>query len=443
VFLKCFGTLLAPVVADIFQYSLDKTAIPDDWRLSVIVPVYKSGTLTDPLNYRPIALTSVLCRQLEHIIASYIREYFDGVSFLADEQHGFRKKRSCESQLITTIHKIAELADSGKSVDGIILDFSKAFDTVCHSKLIAKLTATGLNSIMVGWIGEWLKDRRQAVQVGGSCSSWERVESGVPQGSVLGPLLFLAYINDIVNCVHKPNELRLFADDAFLFGVRDPMLQSDLSALHDWSQAWQMNFNAKKCQVLSFGKKLAHHAYHIANEKLEIVTHSRYLGVCIAHDLDWSIQVDRVTNKGARVLGMLRRCLRGANTETKLVLYKTLVRPIIEYASCAWAPYKKKHIVQLEKLQRKSIRWVSAMGRCDSVTQGMLEMSVPSLQQRRARKDTAVLDQIESGKIDISPQHFVPRNTKYNTRRGLVHISSNSATFNNTFFPRAIRQICK
>ena len=250
IFLKTFYLQLAPTVTAIFRQSLKEARIPSDWKASVVVPVHKKGTTSDPLNYRPIALTSVLCKQMEHIVASHIRTHLDKTDFLVTEQHGFRSKRSCESQLILTIHNVLQLLDLGNTVDCIVLDFSKAFDTVCHSKLIAKLQSTGLSKCIVDWIREWLKDRVQCVKINSICSSPKSVISGVPQGSVLGPLLFLIYINDITSCVNKPNRISLFADDAFLFGPRGSLLQQDLSGLYEWSEKWQLRFNIKKCQTI-------------------------------------------------------------------------------------------------------------------------------------------------------------------------------------------------
>ena len=179
--------------------------------------------------------------------------YLDTHNILTPQQHGFRRDHSCESQLIQTIQDLSSSANKSTQIDAIILDFSKAFDTVPHQRLILKLKHMGLNSKLISWISAFLKGRKQRVVVGGEHSEWVGVESGVPQGTVLGPLLFLAYINDL------PDELqstvRLFADDCIIYtpikSIQDSQkLQHDLNKLAEWEKRWQMSFNAKKCFVL-------------------------------------------------------------------------------------------------------------------------------------------------------------------------------------------------
>ena len=181
------------------------------------MPIFKKGDRHNPANYRPVSLTSVTCKLLEHIIHSNVMAHFDVHHILKDNQHGFRKRRSCESQLIVTIDSIAKHLAAGDQVDTILLDFKKAFDKVPHSRLLYKLGYCGIQGPACRWIQSFLRNSTQGVVLEGTKSTKDDVLSGVPQGTVLRPLLFLAYINDMPECTSS--DIRLFADDSLMYRV--------------------------------------------------------------------------------------------------------------------------------------------------------------------------------------------------------------------------------
>ena len=213
--LKELRVELAPIIKVIFERSLETGKIPTDWCKANVTPIYKKGDKSLASNYRPISLTCILCKVLEHILASNIVRHLDGQGLMYDLQHGFREKRSCETQLIMLVEDFARNAGLGKQTDLILLDFSKAFDKVNHSKLIWKLHNYGIRSNVLNWIVAFLGDGTQKVVVGGEESDTVPVTSGVPQGSVLGPILFLVYINDLPDKV--TSQVRLFADDTEMY----------------------------------------------------------------------------------------------------------------------------------------------------------------------------------------------------------------------------------
>ena len=244
---------LAPILQLIFQRSIDTGKIPDIWKEANVSSIYKKGEKSDPSNYRPISLTCVLCKILEHIVASSLVKHFTELVIFYEMQHGFREKRSCETQLIMLVDELAKNMQMGKQTDLILLDFSKAFDKVAHEKLLLKLHHYDIRGDTLKWIKDFLDNRKQAVVINGINSEKIPVSSGVPKGSVLGPILFLAYINDLPEQVKS--RVRLFADDTVLYLAISPttkseVLQTDLASLEQWEKMLDLQFNPSKCQVL-------------------------------------------------------------------------------------------------------------------------------------------------------------------------------------------------
>ncbi|MEW8546483.1 MAG: reverse transcriptase family protein, partial [Candidatus Thiodiazotropha sp.] len=335
---------IAPIIKVIFERSLQTGKLPAEWCKAYVTPVFKKGEKSLAANYRPISLTCILCKVLEHILASNIIKHLDERGLMYDLQHGFREKRSCETQLVMLVEDLARGASVGKQTDLILLDFSKAFDKVNHSKLIWKLHQYGIRSNVLSWICAFLGDRSQQVVVGGEESGSVPVTSGVPQGSVLGPILFLIYINDLPDKV--TSQVRLFADDTALYltieGASDSSaLQQDLDKLSVWESDWDMEFNPSKCQVVQVtgSRKPLNAIYKLHGQILETVTCAKYLGVDISSDLSWGSHIDRVTNSANRTLGFIKRNIKTKMPRVREMAYNTLVRPQLEYAAVVWDPH--------------------------------------------------------------------------------------------------------
>ena len=207
---------ISPALTAIFQKSVDSGELPRDWRNANIAPVFKKGDKHLPENYRPVSLTCVASKLLEHIICRHLLDHLDKHNVLTSLNHGFRAGYSCETQLVVTAHDLLKSLDSNTQSDVLVLDFSKAFDTVPHRKLLSKLEAYGIHGPILHWIANFLTQRKMSVVVEGETSHEVDVESGVPQGTVLGPLLFLCHINDMPECVKS--QIRLFADDCYYTG---------------------------------------------------------------------------------------------------------------------------------------------------------------------------------------------------------------------------------
>ena len=443
-----FADELAPTLTHIFQKSLDSGAIPDDWREAAIVPIFKKGDRHQASNYRPVSLTSVSCKVLEHVIHSQIMDHYDRLGILTDKQHGFRSRRSCESQLIITIDSIAKSLAAGEQVDVILLDFSKAFDKVPHQRLLHKLDYYGVRGTTWHWIRDFLSKRTQHVNLGGTTSSLADVISGVPQGTVMGPLLFLTYINDLPE--HTHSDARLFADDCLLYRRINTQadadsLQNDLSSLQRWEQLWQMEFHPQKCTVIHVTNKRRplRSNYTLHGHILEEVSSAKYLGVTIHNKLKWNEHMSNIRTKANKTLGFIKRNLHGCKPPVKSMAYQTMVRPTLEYASTVWDPYQQVHIRALESTQRRAARFVT--GRYRDRTPGCMTAMVQQLQwdtlaQRRLTSRLVMLYKISHDLIDIhAPSYLIPGDSRTRGTLKYAQPTTGREVYNNSFFPRTIR----
>ena len=250
------------------------------------------------VNYRPVSLTCVCCKLLEHIIYSHVMAHLQTNNLLSVNQHGFRSGFSCETQLILTVHDLLESVEHKHRVDIGVLDFSKAFDTVPHPHLLKKLEHLGIRGDLYQWLTSFLTERDQRVVMEGSYSNFLHVDSGIPQGTVLGPLLFLCHINDLPLSVDS--KIRLFADDCLIYreinSIEDKVqLQKDLDSLQDWAENWGMRFNAQKCYILSTAtaRKQTPYFYQLNGEILQSVPNTPYLGVTLSTDLKFNIHLNK------------------------------------------------------------------------------------------------------------------------------------------------------
>lgn len=387
-FLKSTSAYSSIILTKIFQQSLDTSSLPTDWKIGKVVPLHKSGSKTSPLNYRPISLTSTCCKLLEHVIFKSLVSFLEDNAFFSSSQHGFRKTYSCETQLLSFTHKLHHILDESSFADCIFMDFSKAFDKVCHQLLLHKLSFLNLDPNLFKWIESFLLNRLQFVSANGHNSSFTDVHSGVPQGSVLGPLLFLIYINDLPSVVSS--DIFLFADDCVIFREintdRDiNILQSDIVAISNWCKTWRMELNIKKCKVMRVARNTNTPPIYLLNSvPLESVSSYKYLGVHISCNLNWTVHTEYIINNANRMLGYLRRNFSTVPSSVKLILYKTLIRPKLEYAASVWDPMHVKLITALELVQNNSTRFIlSNYNRTASITAMKASLSLPSLAARR------------------------------------------------------------
>ena len=374
-------------LTSIFNKSLQQGIVPADWKTANVTPIFKKGDRNCPGNYRPISLTSVVGKLLESIIRDNVVGFLERNNLIKDSQHGFRQKRSCLSNLLTFYNQLFLDYDNSRSLDVVYLDFQKAFDKVPHSKLLFKVKLLGITGKLHKWIENWLSERKQRVVINGAASGWDSVTSGVPQGSVLGPVLFLIYINDIDNGLN--NLISKFADDtkiaSTVINERDKQrLQDDLRKISDWSERWEMPFNINKCQILHVGSRNEKFDYELCGEKLKSAQSIKDLGVTVESNLKFSKQCKEAAGKANRMLGFIKRNFSFKSKDIILPLYNSLVRPHLEYAVQFWSPHYEKDIAKLESVQRRATKMIPSL-RNKSYEERLVQLNLFSLRKRRLR----------------------------------------------------------
>ena len=446
--LKELAVELAPGLSSIYDQSLKQGVLPKCWTQALVTPVFKKGSKRLAENYRPVSLTCITCKILEHILCSHIRDHLDRYDILTPLNHGFRSKHSCESQLLLTMHDLMYYRDRKVQIDVAILDFAKAFDTVPHNRLLNKLEFYGVQGDFARWISLFLKSRDQCVVVDGGRSSTTSVDSGMPQGTVLGPLLFLLHINDLPSIAGS--QVRLFADDCLMYRpvhsrADQELFQKDLAALEGWGDAWGMRFNAAKCNIMRISRstKPLIRFYSLCNCVLQEVDQAKYLGVNITRELQWSGHITSTTGKANSSLAFLGRNLKDCPQKLKEMAYISLVRSVLEYSSSIWDPCHAKDISSIERIQRRAARFVKSDYRTTSSVTAMInDLGWKDLAHRRRDLRLALLHKVVYDHIAVSADSLglLPGDKRLRSshKKNFKHLPTNTDPFRYSFVPRTI-----
>ena len=449
--LKLCANELVDVYQILFQVSLDSGVVPPDWKEANVVPLFKKGDKSKPENYRPISLTSLSCKLLEHVVHSNIMCHLDRFKVLDNAQHGFRKRRSCATQLISTLNEFADCLNKREQIDAILLDFSKAFDKVDHEGLLMKLEHLGIRNSLHSWCKSFLIGRSQKVLVEGKASDPKPVLSGVPQGTVMGPLFFLIYINDISGGLTEGTKLKLFADDSFLYrtikSVKDTIiLQKDLKTLEAWGVKWKMVFHPGKCQHLRITNKIKFipAQYSILGTTIEETESAKYLGIFIDSSLKYKEQYREISKKANGVLALLKRNFPNCPMDIKAKCYTTLVRPSLEYGCPVWDPGYGGDIKSLEKIQKRGARFATGnyLMKTGESKKNRDKLGWDRLEERRLQNKVIIFHKARLNLIDIETGHLTYKSRE--TRMGggeLAYNRPTSAVDSHafSFFPSTIK----
>ena len=439
----------------IYRASILAGKLPSQWKVANVTPIHKAGDRDIPNNYRPISLTSIACKMLEHIVLHYLNEELDNI--LHNRQHGFRQGMSCDTQLCATYNDLARSKEVRKPTHAVVLDFKKAFDKVPHKLLMEKIGKLQLHPQIVDWIHDFLCNRKQRVVICGQSSSEKSVTSGVPQGSVLGPTLFLIYINDLPDVLTCG--CSLYADDTLVYqevttAEQEAEFQRNISAVYQWSKQWQMPFNEGKSQLLLFGETSTSTAvsYKLGNTTIKRVEETKYLGVILQQDLCFDSHIDSKIASARKLLGAIKFMLHDASIEGKTLAYTSLCRPILEYADVVWDPVCKQAINSLEKVQTDAVKFIANLRGRTSITEARERLGLELLSKRRRNHRLSLLNKILSNESkhsalasaydEISQDRVdYTMTTRSQTRGELNSISATSKNYHNSFLPRTIRDI--
>ena len=389
---------LAGPMTSLFRKSMETTKIPDEWRDATIAPIFKQkGSRSDPGNYRPVSLTNVVGKIMERIVKNELTAHIEMNRLMSDSQHGFRSGRSVQTNMVDFLNSTTKWIDEGRSFDVVYLDFSKAFDKVCHRRLLVKLMEWGVMGEVLQWIGDWLSGRRQCVRVEGEYSSWEDVISSVLQGSVLGGILFNIFIDDIDETVDKQAlitklaAIAKFADDTKVARVTETEhdaqeMQKIIDGLSRWAKKWGMEFNAGKCKVMHFGNHNPRAKYFMDGLELGESSEERDLGIRIADTLKPSRQCAVAAKAAHFSLSQIQRSFHFRRKRDLVPLYKTFVRPRLEFGVAAWCPWTETDIQCLESVQRRLVRLLSDVtGK--GYEEKLRDAGLTTLKERRERGD--------------------------------------------------------
>ena len=371
VYLKMSLPSIANPLVYICNMSISEGVFPTQLKMANVVPLYKCD---DPMmfnHYRPVSLLCTLSKVFEKIMYNRLIKFLDKFSILYEYQFGFRRKRSTHMALISLIDKLTQAIENGEYVIGVFLDFSKAFDTVDHKILLDKLYHYGVRGCAHKWFISYLTDRQQFVTYNGVKSRNQLIKCGVPQGSILGPLLFLIYINDLASVCECTFPI-LFADDSNLFiSGRDPDLimrtmNNELKELSLWLKANKLSLNIKKTHFMIFSSKNKPHpniCINIDGETINETAKTKFLGVIIDNKLSWKDHILYISGKLARGTGVLLKVRRYLMKETLISLYYSFVYPYLIYCNHVWGLACKTHMNTLFLLQKRIIRIIAGVNR--------------------------------------------------------------------------------
>ena len=442
---------LSGPLSKFFTRLLLNSEFPSQWKRANVAPVFKKSDPSTPSNYRPISLLSCLGKVMERCVHKYLYNYVVSNEILTKCQSGFIKGDSTTNQLLFLYNDIVKALDEGKEVKSVFCDISKAFDRVWHRGLLFKLESIGIKDSLLSWIRSYLRNRHQRVVIANATSNWSAINAGVPQGSILGPLLFLIYINDIVSDIEA--NVRLFADDTSLYIIVDDptqssvALNSDLSHILSWSKRWLVSFNPAKTESLIFSRKRnkpQHPALLMDNVPITKVNNHKHLGLTLSDDAKWNSHIKATTDKAWKRIGLLRSLKFVLSRFSLEKMYISFIRPLLEYGDTIWDNCSQELKNDIEAVQIEAARIVTGATKLCNTDRLISELRWDTLSERRRKHRLTVFYKMKNHLTPSYLSDLVPKQNRpaYNLRstHDVPAIHTRTTLYGTSFLPKTIRE---
>ena len=428
--LKKTADTVSQALCLLFNMSLQSGVYPDMWKSANVMPLFKKGDSSVVSNYRPISLISCIGKLFERVVYKHLYNYFHVNKLLYKYQSGFQAGHSTVHQLIELYHQICKSLDNKEKYCMIFCDVSKAFDRVWHKGLILKLEMYAIRGKLLQWISSNITHRNQQVFVNGAKSKPRYLTAGVPQGSVLGPFLFVVYVNDIadkLDCI-----TRLFADDTSLgkslknIKVIETSLNANLNTLCNWSKDWLISYNPDKTEAVVFSTmtEIEELRLYFDGKQINLVNNHRHLGIIFESNGKWSCHIDHIVNSCSKMISSMRKLKYLLNRNTLNKIYKMFIRPHFEYACELWDGCTIEQIEKLEKLQLEAARIVTGLPKYTSRQILYYETGWETLEERRKRRKLCLFYKIQNNLAPAYLQDITPDNVGTKSSYALRNVNN-------------------
>ncbi len=412
--LKGVSDTVSIPLAILFNKSLNECQFPAPWKIANVIPLFKKGCNQTASNYRPVSLLSCVGKVMERIMFKNIYNHLHMNQLIYDKQSGFLPGHSTVYQLIDIYNQICQSFNARQTTCMVFCDISKAFDRVWHKGLIFKLKQNGINGNILDWIEDYLTSRKQSVSIRCSTSETKTISAGVPQGSVLGPLLFLVYVNDITE--HLLSISRLYADDSSLASSStnlddlEGIINHDLYILSDWAKQWLVNFNPNKTEAMLFTLRDIERPLHLTfqNTDISFVEHHKHLGVTLSNNGKWHEHINNIMTSTSKVLGIMKKLKFKLCRKSLNQIYISYMRPSLEYASVVWDGCSENEKDTLEKIQNEAARIVSGLTRSVSIENLRREVGWQLLAVRRNVQKLSIMYKANNNELPSYITNLIP-----------------------------------
>ena len=450
--LKEGSDALAKPLSELFNLSLQQQHFPSSWKVANVVPVFKKADPKKVENYRPLSLLSIIGKVFEKCVYKHLHNFIVANNIITPHQSGFTIGDSTVNQLLYLSNEFSKALDDGKEIRVVFFDISKAFDRVWHKGLIYKLQNIGITGSLLLWIENYLFSRKQKVLLNGKESVILSINAGVPQGSILGPLFFLIFINDIVAEVGC--SIKLFADDTSIYVIIENAqtdannLNENLTKIQDWSNKWLVRFNPQKTETLLISRKqshINHPTLFMDTIPIQEVKSHKHLGLTFNSTCQWGEHIDIIFKKASDKLNILRSLKFHLDRKSLQTMYFSFIRPVIEYADIIWDNCPNIYKEKLEKINIEAARIVTGGTKLTSLRLLYQETGWPTLEKRREEHKLIQYFKMVKGLTPEYLTNLIPRqhfdNHMYNTRntQNFVSINCSSTYHFNSFLPSCVR----